>query len=110
MNNENVKEILKRIGAEEVPAEVQKLAQETSNNFSKSLTLEQKPRQHILLEYIMRSKLPKLAAAAVIVVGVIVGLSIFDTDTVAWAQLVENVEKIRTVAYQMQMKMKIKKT
>ena len=106
MNNENIKEILKSIGAEAVPAEVQKLAQETSNNFSKSLTPQQKPRQHILLEYIMRSKLPKLAAAAAIVIGVIVGLTILDRDSVAWGQLVEHVEKIKTVAYQMKMKMK----
>ena len=105
MNNENIKEILKSIGAETVPADVQKLAQETSNNFSKSLT-HQQPRRHILLEYIMRSRLPKLAAAAVIVLGVIVGLTVFDTDSVAWGELVERVEKIKTVAYQMKMKMK----
>jgi len=54
----------------------------------------------------MRSKLPKLAAAAVIVIAVTIGLNITGKDGVAWAQLVENVEKIRTVAYQMQMKMK----
>ncbi len=106
MNNENIKEILKSIGADEVPADVRELAQETSNNFSKSLTLEQKPRQHILLEYIIRSKLPKLAAAAVIVIAVTIGLNITGKDGVAWGQLVERVEKIKTVAYQMQMKMK----
>ena len=106
MNNENIKEILKSIGAEAVPADVQKLAQETSNNFSKSLTPAQQPRQHILLEYIMRSKLPKLAAAAVIVIAVTIGLNITGRDGVAWAQLVEHVEQIKTVAYQMNMKMK----
>jgi len=106
MNNENIKEILKSIGAGAVPADVQRIAQETSNNFSKSLTPERQARQHILLEYIMRSRLPKLAAAAVIVVGVIVGLTIFDRDSVAWGELVERVEKIKTVAYQMRMKMK----
>ena len=106
MNNENIKEILKSIGAEAVPADIQKLAQETSNNFSKSLTLEQQPRQHILLEYIMRSKLPKLAAAAVIVIAVTIGLNITGKDGVAWAELVDHVEQIKTVAYQMNMKMK----
>ena len=68
MNNENIKEILKSIGAEQVPADVQRLAQETSNNFTQSLTQQQEqPRRHVLLEHTMRSKLPKLAAAAVIV-------------------------------------------
>ena len=69
MNNENIKEILKSIGGETVPADVQKLAQETSNNFSKSLTLEQQPRQRILLEYIMRSKLPKYSDLPVTLLG-----------------------------------------
>jgi len=107
MNNENVEEILKSIGAEQVPADIEKLAQETSNNFSKSLTQEKpKPRRPILLEYIMRSRLPKLAAAAVIVIAVIVGLNITGRDGVAWAKLVEHVEQIKTVAYRMDMKMK----
>ncbi len=107
MNNENIKEILKGIGDEQVPADVQKLAQETSNNFTMSLTQQQrKPRQHVLLEYIMRSRIPKLAAAAVIVIAVLIGLNLTGDDGVAWAQLVEHVEKIKTVAYQMNMKMK----
>ncbi|MHC4580133.1 MAG: LamG-like jellyroll fold domain-containing protein [Planctomycetota bacterium] len=107
MNNENIKEILKSIGAEQVPADVQRLAQETSNNFTQSLTQQQKqPRRHVLLEHIMRSKLPKLAAAAMIVIAVLIGLNLTSKEGVAWAQLVEHVEKIRTVAYQMKMKMK----
>jgi hypothetical protein len=107
MNNENIKEILRSIGAEEVPADIRKLAQETSNNFSKSLTQQQqKPRQHILLEYIMRSRLPKLAAAAVIVIAVLIGLHISGDNNVAWAKVIENVERIMTVAYKMDMKMK----
>ncbi len=106
MNNENIKEILKSIGAEQVPADIQKLAQETSNNFSKSLTRQQQPRQHILLEYIMRSRMPKLAAAAIIVVAVLIGLSLTNDDSVAWATLVEHVEQIKTVAYRMNMTMK----
>ncbi|MHC4569966.1 MAG: hypothetical protein ACYTE3_29950 [Planctomycetota bacterium] len=107
MNDENIKEILKSIGAEQVPADVAKLAQDTSNNFSKSLAQEQpKPRQPVLLEYIMRSRLPKLAAAAVIVVAVLIGLSLTDDDSVAWAKVVERVEKIMTVAYKMDMTMK----
>ena len=107
MNDENIKEILKSIGAEQVPADVEKLAQVTSNNFSKSLSQEQpKPRPPILLEYIMRSRLPKLAAAAVIVIAVLIGLNYFGDNSVAWATLVEHVEQIKTVAYQMDMKMK----
>jgi outer membrane lipoprotein-sorting protein len=107
MNNDNIKAILKSIGAEAVPADVHKIAQETSNNFSRSLTQPQQPGQHTLLEYIMRSKMPKLAAAAVLIIAVLIGIDMFsDTGGVAWAELVEHVEKIKTVAYQMKMKMK----
>jgi len=107
MNDENIKKILKSIGAEEIPADIEKLAQVTSNKFSRSLTQQQpKPRQPILLEYIMRSKLPKLAAAAVIVIAVLIGLHISGDNNVAWAKVIENVERIMTVAYKMDMKMK----
>ncbi len=107
MNDENIKEILKGIGAEQVPADVQKLAQLTSSNFSESLTQQQrKPRQPVLLEYITRSRLPKLAAAAVIVIAVLVGLSVTNRESVAWASVVERVEKIMTVAFQMNVTMK----
>ena len=37
MNEEKIEEILKGIGTEDIPAEVHKIAQETSNAFSKSL-------------------------------------------------------------------------
>ena len=106
MNDENIKEILKSIGGEEVPADVAELAQVTSNSFSKSLEQqEQKPRQPILLEYIMRSRLPKLAAAAAIAIAVLI-VSLTDKESVAWASVVERVEQIKTVAYQMNMTMK----
>ncbi|MHC4227933.1 MAG: LamG domain-containing protein [Planctomycetota bacterium] len=104
MNNENIEEILKGIGDEAVPADVQKIAQETSNNFSKSLTQQQeKPRQHILLEHIMRSRLPKLAAAAVIIVAVFVGLNIPVGNSVAWSKVLENVLDVRAYVHRVQM-------
>jgi hypothetical protein len=107
MNKENIEEILKSIGSESVPADVHKIAQETSNNFSKSLMQPRKPRQHIILEFIMKSGIPKLAAAAVIVIAVLIGLNIISDDSgVAWGELVEHVEKIKTVVYQMRMKVK----
>ncbi|MHC4557447.1 MAG: LamG-like jellyroll fold domain-containing protein [Planctomycetota bacterium] len=106
-DRDNIEEILKSIGTEAVPADVHKIAQETSNNFDKSLMEARQPRQHIILEYIMRSGIPKLAAAAVIVIAVLIGLNIISDDSgVAWGELVEHVEKIKTVIYQMRMKVK----
>jgi len=95
--NGNIEEILKEIGGEDVPAEVQKIAEETSRSFSKTLTPS---RQHILWENIMRSRITKLAAAAVIVVAVLIGINQFGGrlggTTVAWADVVEPILNART--------------
>ena len=79
MNNENIEEILKNIGTEEIPADVHKIAQETSNNFSSSLKQTRQPKQYILLEHIMKSRITKLAAAAVIIIAVLISINIWDT-------------------------------
>ena len=100
MNNDNIEEILKNIGAEEIPADVHKIAQETSNNFSSSLKQTRQPKQLILLEYIMKSRISKLAAAAavIIIAALIINLQ-FSTSGVAWGALVEKIESIESVVY-----------
>ena len=101
---DNIEEILHNIGAEAVPDDVQRIAQETSNNFSRSLSQNKQPRQHLLLEYIMKSKMSKLAAAAVILIAVFIGLNIFnDSSGVAWAEVLDNVRKVQTYINRMTM-------
>jgi len=78
MDNENIEEILKNIGREEIPADVHKIAQETSNNFSSSLKQTKQPKQLIVWEYIMKSRIIKLAAAAVIIIAVLLSINIWD--------------------------------
>jgi hypothetical protein len=51
---------------------------------------------------IMKSRITKLAAAAVIIIAVILGLNITDGPEitgVAWGEVVRNVEKIHTITY-----------
>lgn len=56
---------------------------------------------------IMKSRIIKLAVSVVIIIGVLVGINYLDKQSsVAWGSLVERVEKIKTVAYQMKMTMK----
>ena len=74
MNRENIEEILKKLGAEDVPADVRKIAEETSANFSRTLTPS---RRHILWSDIMKSPIVKLAAAAVIIIAVLAGINYF---------------------------------
>jgi len=52
---------------------------------------------------IMKSKITKIAAAAVIIIAVLIGMNQFtgsiDSSNVAWAEVVRNVEKIHTFTY-----------
>jgi len=100
MNKDNIEEILKNIGSEEIPADVHKIAQETSNNFSNSLKQTKQPKQHILLEQIMRSRITKLAAAAIIAIAVVLPVAILNyTAAPAWAieQTIDAIEGFHAI-------------
>jgi outer membrane lipoprotein-sorting protein len=102
MNRENIEEILKSIGSEDVPAEVRKIAQETSRDFSEPLM---QPKRHVFLEYIMKSQITKLAAAAVIIIAVLIMLNTIGTSD-ALAEVLEKIEQIKAFTYKMKMNMK----
>ena len=72
MSKESIEDILKNIGSEDVPADVCKIAQETSRDFSETLV---RPRQHILWGHILESRITKLAAAAVIIIAILGGVN-----------------------------------
>jgi hypothetical protein len=56
---------------------------------------------------ILNKQLIRLTAAAIIVIAAIIGLNIMsNTGGVAWGDLIERIEKVQTVVYQMRMKMK----
>ncbi|MHC4571784.1 MAG: hypothetical protein ACYS0C_06890 [Planctomycetota bacterium] len=92
--NRNIEEILKEIGGEDVPAEVHKIAEETSGKFSKTLM---QSRKNVLWENIMRSRITRLAAAAVIIIAVIAGVSQFLRGTVTFADVIQPILNARTV-------------
>ncbi|MBA7480543.1 hypothetical protein ES707_16005 [subsurface metagenome] len=102
MNNENIKEILNKLGAEGVPADAYKIAEQTSANFSKTLSQSGQP---ILWEHIMKSRIIKLAAAAVIVIAVLAGLPFFSGNgsSVALADVLERIEQAQAFMYRMKM-------
>jgi len=101
MNKENIEEILKRVGGEDVPAEIHKIAEEVSGKFSKTLT---QPKQDIFLwRQIMKGPIIKLAAA-VIIVTVLAGIYFITGKTpavtcCAWAQLADKVARIDTCIF-----------
>jgi hypothetical protein len=101
MNRDNIEEILKSIGAEDVPADVHKIAQETSNNFSRSLETSTQPKQPIVWEYIMKSPITKLVAAAVIIIACLIGLSVWRTtgSGIALADVLARVEQVKAYRF-----------
>jgi len=104
----NIEEILKNIGAEELPADVRQIAEQTSREFSKTLTQSKKPKHFVLGDYIMKSRISKLAAAAaVIIIAALIINFQFSTSGVAWGALVEKVESVESVVYHLTTNLKM---
>jgi len=108
MNNERIEEILNLLGREDVPAEAREIAEQTAREFSNTMVQSKTPTHHLIWEHIMRSQFAKLAAAAAIIIAVLIGLNIVGNGKsgVAWGELVEHVEQIKTVVYRMTATMK----
>ncbi len=99
MNEERIEEILKNIGSEDVPADVHRLADQTSKDFAKTLMQKRQPKHYVLWEFIMKSKITKLAAAAVIIVAAFFGFSQFFGGTVTFADVIQPILNARTVIF-----------
>jgi outer membrane lipoprotein-sorting protein len=101
MNSENIEEILKNIGKEDVPAEAHKIAEDISKDFSKTLTQQRQVRHIVLGDYIMKSKISKVAAAAVIIIAVLLGISQLGGRGAGavFASVVEQLHNASTMTY-----------
>jgi len=106
MNAHYIEEILKTIGAEDIPADVQKIAEQTSRDFTETLTKSRQPKQHILLEFLTKSQITKLAAAAMVIIAVLFALNIIGNGGgVAWGEVLNNIQKVGAFAYRMKLNM-----
>jgi len=108
MNSERIEEILKDIGSADVPADVQKIAQEVSRDFIKTLTQTKQPENYVLGDYFMKNRLLKLAvAAAVIIVVVLAGLPFLGKKGpgIALADVLAKVEQAKAFMYKMKINM-----
>ena len=106
MNAHYIEEILKSIGAKDIPADVQRIAEQTSIDFDKTLTQSRQTRQHIILEFLTKSQITQLAAAAMVIIAVLFGLNIIgDGNGVAWGEVLNNIQKIGAFAYRMKLNM-----
>lgn len=105
MDRENIEEILKKLGSEDIPEDVQKIAEEESESFSRTLTPS---RQHILWSDIMKSPVTKLAAAAVIIITILGVWPSGDSENgkwwlgppAAWGQeIIKSLESMEAIVY-----------
>jgi outer membrane lipoprotein-sorting protein len=98
MKPKDIEEILNKLGAEDVPADARQIAREMSEDFSETLM---QPKRYILLEYIMKSKITKLAAAAVIIIAVLVVINNIDRSSIALADVYAKVQQAQAFMYKM---------
>ncbi|MFB0555793.1 MAG: LamG-like jellyroll fold domain-containing protein [Phycisphaerae bacterium] len=106
MKTDKIEDILKTIGTEDIPADVQRIAEQTSIDFDKTLTQSRQPRQHIILEFLAKSQITQLAAAALVIIAVLFGLNIIgDGNGVAWGEVLNNIQKVGAFAYRMKVNM-----
>ncbi len=104
MEKNNIEDILKSIGAEDIPADVRQIAEKTSMDFTKNLEQSKPSGLHVLLEYLAKSQITKLAAAAVIIVAVLFALNIIGNGGgVAWGEVLDNIHKVGAFAYRMKL-------
>jgi hypothetical protein len=96
MKPERIEKILKNLGTEDVPAEAQQIAQEMSRDFSETL---KQPKRYVFLEYIMKSQITKLAAAAVIITAVLLGVKFAGGPDMANVALGEVTSRVAQVDY-----------
>ena len=92
MKTDNIEEILNKLGTEDVPAEAQQIAQEMSRDFSETL---KQPKRHIFLEYIMKSRITKLAAAAVIIIAVVLAINLWNESAYVLADTIKASHSVR---------------
>jgi hypothetical protein len=105
MEMNNIEEILKSIGSEEIPADVQQIAEQTSSYFTKTLAQPKPSGRLVVLEYLAKNQIIKMAAAAVLVVGVLVALNVIGKGGVAWSQVLGNIQKVGAFSYRMKLNM-----
>jgi len=95
MKRENIEEYLKKLGAEDVPADVHKIAEEASEQFSKTLT----PSRYLLWSNIMKSRITKIATAAVIIIAVMLSITFLDKLTTPAYAIEQTIEASRDIRH-----------
>ena len=94
MNDNNLNDVLKNIGAESVPDDVAELARNASQDFKHQLRQHRRPR---FTEQIMKSPFTKLAAAAAVTIAALIGLGVFTSSSITYADVIKPILNAKTV-------------
>jgi outer membrane lipoprotein-sorting protein len=105
MEKDRIEEILKKLGSEDVPADVRQIAEEKAGRFRGQL-YEQKSHFQLRNIIMKRKVLGFSIAAAVIIIAFCIGISfIGGTSGVALADVLQKVEQAQAFMYKMKMNM-----
>ena len=105
--SDNINELIKKLQLK-ASAELDK---RVHDDISAALTKSEKTKsvqpEPNIWRTIMKSKIPKLAAAAVIIIAVLIGLNVIDVfpngSGVAWGEVLNNVQKIKSCIHRMRL-------
>jgi outer membrane lipoprotein-sorting protein len=105
MEKDRIEEVLKKLGSEDVPADVRQIAEEKAGRFRGQL-YEQKSHFQLRNIIMKRKVLGFSIAAAVIIIAFCIGISfIGGTSGVALADVLQKVEQAQAFMYKMKMNM-----
>ncbi len=98
-----IERLAKKIRFSPNPAADERILTSAEAALEKSIKTKPAALQPNIWRIIMKSRITKLAAAAVIIIAVLIGINQFggsiDGASVAWGEVVKNVEQIRTSIY-----------
>ena len=101
---ENIEKLIKNINIDTNAKIDEEVLSEVVEAFEKSKTKKTSAIEQNIGRIIMKSKITKIAAAAVIIVAVILGLTITggpEIASVTWAEVIEKVEQIPALSFEM---------
>jgi hypothetical protein len=107
MTSNNLDDILKRIGGDTMPPDIERMAGDIAERFAQDRVRVHQSERSKWRTYIMQNRKIQLAAAALVVVVVLAGLSYLgvspDGTGVVWGNVLNQVESVPAVTYKMTM-------
>jgi len=102
---ENMKKLIKKLRFEATADTHERIL----GNVLEALEISEKEKSAIprpnIKETIMKNPISKLAAAAVIITGIVIGLHMIGPDNIVLAEVLEQIEQIKAYTYKMKMNM-----